>query len=176
VLGRQITTYHHKNKPIIVWNVIMDCIFSRDSLAQLKEQIKDMQILNTMAQDRIQWKDTVNTVSTFGLHKTWRISPVSSKTFKKDSPSWSCLCWVLTGPSSGSPLQASTSGVQNEGNHGSMPHMLVPPTWCERHICCSVTPIKMNVTLNYLCLKHMKLLKSNLLLTVSFNLLHIWLP
>ena len=95
--------------------------------------------------------------------------PGSSKTFKKDSPSWSYLCWVLTGPSSGSPSQASTSGVQNEGNHGSMPHMLVPPTWCERHICCSVTPIKMNVTLNYLCLKHMKLLKSNLLLTVSFN-------
>lgn len=63
-------------------------------------------------------------------------------------------CWGLTGPSSGSPLQASTSGVQNEGHHGSMPHRLVPPTWCEHHICCSVTPIKINVKLNYPYLKH----------------------
>jgi hypothetical protein len=74
-------------------------------------------------------------------------------------------CWVLTGPSSGSPLQASTSGVQNEGNHGSMPHTLVPPIWCERHICCPVTPIKMNVKLNYPYLKHVEFLKSNFLPT-----------
>jgi hypothetical protein len=77
-------------------------------------------------------------------------------------------CWVLTGPSSGSPLQASTSGVQNEGNHGSMPQTLVPPTWCEHHICCPVTPIKINVKLNYPYLKHVKFLKSNLLPTSRF--------